>query len=58
MAPAPALLPTYPPYPFPMVRGSGDRLWDDQGLEYLDLYGGHCVCATGHAHPRVIEAIA
>jgi acetylornithine/N-succinyldiaminopimelate aminotransferase len=58
MAPIPALLPTYPPYPFPIVRGAGDRLWDDQGLEYLDLYGGHCVCATGHAHPRVIEAIA
>jgi acetylornithine/succinyldiaminopimelate/putrescine aminotransferase len=58
LAPVPALLPTYPPYPFAIVRGSGDRLWDDQGLEYLDLYGGHCVCATGHAHPRVIEAIA
>lgn len=58
IAPVPALLPTYPPYPFPIVRGSGDRLWDDQGLEYLDFYGGHCVCTTGHAHPRVIEAIA
>lgn len=57
-APAlPALLTTYPPYPFVVVRGAGDRLWDEQGNEYLDLYGGHCVCATGHAHPRVVEAI-
>jgi acetylornithine/succinyldiaminopimelate/putrescine aminotransferase len=57
-APVSALLPTYAPYPFPIVRGAGDRLWDDLGNEYLDLYGGHCVCATGHAHPRVVEAIA
>jgi acetylornithine/N-succinyldiaminopimelate aminotransferase len=57
-APLPALLPTYAPYPFPVLRGVGDRLWDDRGLEYLDLYGGHCVCVTGHAHPRVVEAIS
>ena len=48
-APVPALLATYPPYPFVVARGSGDRLWDEQGVEYLDLYGGHCVCSTGHA---------
>jgi len=54
----PALLPTYPPYPFVVARGAGDRLWDEAGNEYLDLYGGHCVCATGHAHPRVVEAIS
>jgi acetylornithine/N-succinyldiaminopimelate aminotransferase len=57
-APASALLPTYAPYPFPVLRGAGDRLWDDRGFEYLDLYGGHCVCVTGHAHPRVVAAIA
>jgi acetylornithine/succinyldiaminopimelate/putrescine aminotransferase len=54
----PALLPTYPPYPFVVARGAGDRLWDTEGNEYLDLYGGHCVCATGHAHPKVVAAIA
>ena len=53
----PALLPTFPPYPFVVERGSGDRLWDTEGHEYLDLYGGHCVCATGHAHPKVVAAI-
>ncbi|MBI4913298.1 MAG: aminotransferase class III-fold pyridoxal phosphate-dependent enzyme [Acidobacteria bacterium] len=54
----PALLPTYPPYPFPLLRGAGDRVFDAEGNAYLDFYGGHCVCATGHAHPRVAEAIA
>ena len=53
----PALLPTYTPYPFPIVRGELDRVFDDQGHAYFDFYGGHCVCSTGHAHPRVAEAI-
>ncbi|QSQ19511.1 aspartate aminotransferase family protein [Pyxidicoccus parkwayensis] len=54
----PALLPTYAPYPFPIHRGEEDRVYDDQGRAYLDWYGGHCVCATGHSHPRVAEAVA
>ena len=56
--PIPALLPTYTPYPFPIVRGEGDRVFDDQGHEYFDFYGGHCVCSTGHSHPRVVEAVS
>jgi acetylornithine/succinyldiaminopimelate/putrescine aminotransferase len=54
----PALQPTYPPYPFPILRGEGDRVFDDQGNAYFDFYGGHCVCSTGHSHPRVVAAIA
>lgn len=54
----PALLPTYAPYPFPLVRGEGDRVFDDQGQAWWDFYGGHCVCATGHSHPAVVRAIA
>ncbi len=54
----PALLPTYPPYPFPVVRGAGDQVFDAEGNAYLDFYGGHCVCSTGHAHPRVADAVA
>ncbi len=53
----PALLPTYAPYAFLIVKGCGDRVFDDQGLAYWDFYGGHCVCATGHSHPAVVEAI-
>ncbi len=54
----PALLTTYTPFPFPLVRGEGDCVFDPQGRRYFDFYGGHCVCSTGHSHPRVAEAIA
>jgi len=56
--PIPALLPTYAPYPFPLVRGEADRVFDDQGQGWWDFYGGHCVCATGHSHPKVVKAVA
>ena len=56
--PIPPLLPTYAPYPFPLVRGEGDRVFDDQGQAWWDFYGGHCVCATGHCHPAVVKAIS
>ena len=56
--PIPALLPTYAPYPFPLVRGEGDRVFDDQGQGWWDFYGGHCVCATGHSHPKVVKAVS
>jgi acetylornithine/N-succinyldiaminopimelate aminotransferase len=52
------LLPTYNPFPFPLVRGEGDRVFDNTGRDYFDFYGGHCVCSTGHAHPHVVAAIA
>ena len=38
-------------------RGSGAWVWTSEGEKYLDLYGGHAVCATGHSHPHVVEAI-
>ena len=57
-APIPALLPTYAPYPFPLVKGEGDRVFDDAGGAWWDFYGGHCVCATGHCHPAVVKAVA
>ena len=56
--PIPALLPTYAPYPFPLVRGEGDQVFDDRGQAWWDFYGGHCVCATGHSHPQVVKAVA
>ncbi|HLO67693.1 MAG TPA: aminotransferase class III-fold pyridoxal phosphate-dependent enzyme [Holophaga sp.] len=55
---APALLPTYTPYPFPLLRGEGDRVFDPLGNAYWDFYGGHCVASTGHSHPRVADAVA
>ncbi len=38
-------------------RGRGSWVWTSEGDKYLDLYGGHAVCATGHSHPHVVKAI-
>lgn len=53
-----ALLETYASYPFELVRAAGDQVFDSEGRAYFDLYGGHCVCLTGHGHPHVVAAIA
>lgn len=39
------------------VRASGCRVWDKNGTEYLDLYGGHAVISIGHSHPRYVKAL-
>jgi acetylornithine/succinyldiaminopimelate/putrescine aminotransferase len=54
----PAELPTYTRWPVSVVRGQGSIVWDEGGKSYLDLYGGHAVCSTGHCHPKVVEAIS
>lgn len=43
----------------PLVAEHGSRAWiyTSDGENYLDLYGGHAVAATGHCHPHVVEAI-
>ncbi len=48
---------TYARYPAAMVKGAGCRLTDADGKEYLDFLAGIAVCALGHCHPRVTEAI-
>ena len=37
--------------PLTIVKGKGNCVYDDDGNEYLDLYGGHAVCSIGHSHP-------
>jgi acetylornithine/succinyldiaminopimelate/putrescine aminotransferase len=44
--------------PLAFVRGQGVRLWDADGREYLDCTAGIAVASLGHAHPRLVEAIA
>ena len=39
------------------VKGSGSTLWDKDGQEYLDLYGGHAVISVGHCHPKYVAAV-
>ncbi|NLI82965.1 MAG: acetyl ornithine aminotransferase family protein, partial [Deltaproteobacteria bacterium] len=44
---------------YPLVAESGDGVWvrDPDGNTFLDFTAGIAVCATGHCHPRVVEAI-
>lgn len=44
-------------YPFVMDRGEGCVVWDVDGNRFLDMAAGIAVCATGHSHPHVVEAI-
>ncbi|MBA2335005.1 MAG: aminotransferase class III-fold pyridoxal phosphate-dependent enzyme [Blastocatellia bacterium] len=50
-------LATYKKMGIAIERGSGSWVWTKEGEKYLDLYGGHAVCSTGHSHPHVVRAI-
>lgn len=47
----------YKLWPVELAKGSGARLWDRDGKEYLDMYGGHAVISIGHSHPKYVAAI-
>jgi acetylornithine aminotransferase len=47
----------YPVYPVQIERGSGCFVYDQNGKEYLDFYGGHAVISIGHAHPVFVNSI-
>ncbi len=47
---------TYYQEPLALVRGEGEYVWDDQGREYLDCFGGVLTVSIGHANPRVNAA--
>jgi len=51
------LFDVYPLIPVTLVKADGCRLWDEQGQEYLDLYGGHAVISIGHSHPHYVQRI-
>ena len=51
------LFDVYPLFDVNIVKGKGCKVWDEQGQEYLDLYGGHAVISIGHAHPHYIEKV-
>lgn len=40
------------------VKAQGAYLWDKNGVEYLDFYGGHAVISIGHTHPHYVEKIS
>lgn len=47
----------YPVNPINIVKAAGSTVWDSNGNEYLDLYGGHAVISIGHTHPHYVESI-
>ena len=51
------LFDVYPLFNIEIVRGKGCHVWDTDGNEYLDLYGGHAVISVGHSHPAYVKAI-
>ena len=54
----PVTTPSYPrDYPFVMARGRGAEAWDVDGNRFLDFMSGIGVASTGHAHPKVVQAI-
>jgi acetylornithine aminotransferase len=45
----------YPLYDIELVKAKGSTVWDKNGQEYLDLYGGHAVISIGHSHPTYVK---
>ena len=48
----------YPVTPINIVKAQGSTVWDEQGNEYLDLYGGHAVISIGHTHPHYVKSVS
>jgi acetylornithine/N-succinyldiaminopimelate aminotransferase len=50
---------SYAPTPLKVLaRGEGARVWDVDGVEYLDFLAGIAVNALGHAHPVFVDAVS
>jgi len=48
---------TYNRYPILLERGEGVRVWDSEGIEYIDCVAGIAVCNLGHCHPKAVAAL-
>ena len=46
------LFDVYPLFDVEIVKGRGCHVYDANGQEYLDMYGGHAVISMGHSHPQ------
>jgi acetylornithine aminotransferase len=51
------LFDVYPLYNVTPVSGKGIHVYDENNIEYLDLYGGHAVISIGHSHPNYVKAV-
>jgi acetylornithine/N-succinyldiaminopimelate aminotransferase len=52
------VVPNYGRYDLVLDQGSGVRVWDESGKEYLDFGAGIAVSVLGHAHPRMVAALS
>ena len=51
------LFDVYPINDITIVKAKGSYVWDKDGQQYLDLYGGHAVISIGHTHPHYVQRI-
>jgi acetylornithine/succinyldiaminopimelate/putrescine aminotransferase len=51
------VVPSYARFDIALDHGEGSYVWDVAGRRYLDLGGGLAVCALGHAHPEITDAL-
>src|SRR5580693_6287891 len=51
------LFDVYPINDITIVKAKGSYVWDQEGQEYLDLYGGHAVISIGHTNPHYVQRL-
>lgn len=52
-----SLFDVYPLFDITPVKAKDVYVYDENNIEYLDLYGGHAVISIGHSHPKYVDAI-
>ena len=51
------LFDVYPLNDITIVKAKGSNVWDDKGVKYLDMYGGHAVISIGHTNPHYVKKL-
>jgi acetylornithine aminotransferase len=51
------LFDVYPLNNITITKASGSYVWDEAGVQYMDMYGGHAVISIGHTHPHWVSKI-
>ena len=52
-----SLFDVYPVNDITITRAKDSYVWDENGVQYLDMYGGHAVISIGHTHPHWVQRI-
>src|SRR5919199_3878514 len=51
------LFDVYPLNDITITKAKDSYVWDENGVQYLDMYGGHAVISIGHTHPHWVQRI-